>query len=272
MTAVAGVFGSPIKQSKSPIIHHHFAQQFALPLHYGKQLSEPETFEADLARFFSGTNVVGANVTMPFKEQAFAWVDELSVQAARSGAVNTIINNKEEGKFVGANTDGLGLIADLRFHEVDLRGKRLLLIGAGGAAKGAISALVDSGIHSAAVYNRSIDRAESLIEQTTVFADCDLSLLTNDCKAFDVVINATSLSLTNQVPSVPNSIVGPSTVIYDMVYSDEPTTFMQWGEQLGCAKTIDGLGMLVEQAALSFEYWFDKKPSTVDIREQLRKG
>ena len=272
MTAIAGVFGNPIEQSKSPIIHQQFAQQFGIALEYSKQYSELAIFKDDLDIFFQQTNAIGANVTMPFKELAFEWVDELSTQASLSGAVNTIIKKPSDDKYIGANTDGLGLVADFAFHGVDLHNKTVLLIGAGGAAKGALPAILNAGVSAATIYNRSVEKAEALIEQAKAYSTCELQLLTRQSHAFDVIINATSLSLNNELPNVSSSVFGPQSIVYDMVYRDTPTSFLQWAQQEGCAQAIDGLGMLVEQAAVSFNYWFDKQPDTNSIRQLLRKG
>jgi shikimate dehydrogenase len=206
---------------------------------------------------------------MPFKHDALQWVGELSSQAKRAGAVNTIIRDGK--KFIGDNTDGYGLVADLQNHKVALLNAKVLLIGAGGAAKGALPALIDAGIKSVTVYNRSINKAEELVSYTNSYAPQKASLYELGNTSFDIVINATSLSLQADLPNLPDSIFANKPAVYDMVYLPQPTVFMQKAQQLGCTNVIDGLGMLVNQAARSFYLWFDKKPNCDPVYEYLRE-
>lgn len=270
MTYHAAVFGNPIAQSKSPLIHHNFAKQFGIDLVYVKQQSEMSQFEDDLKRFFTQKNSIGVNVTAPFKENAFNWVSEHTDFAARAGAVNTIIRKPNTDTFIGANSDGLGLIADLAHHQLDLADKSVLLIGAGGAAKGALPAIVGAGVKHISIYNRTKSKAESLIKETQEYASCDLLASIDETKVYDLIINASSASLTQQVPDVPAAIFTNRTVAYDMAYSDKLTPFCQLATDSGCKHALDGLGMLVEQAAVSFECWFNERPKTDDIRKLLR--
>lgn len=271
--ALACVFGNPIEQSKSPVIHGLFAKEFGIDLEYSKQLAKPDGFDAAANLFFENTRAIGANVTMPFKLAAYNWVDELSMQAKRAGAVNTIIRTPEG--FTGDNTDGIGLVNDLLSHDVELKGAKVLLIGAGGAAKGAVPALVDAGIQTLYLYNRSSERAEALAEHINNFAPGLVSLYRDGDTHFDVVINATSLSLNNSLPELPVKIFKNHPAVYDMVYQAQTdtgsTVFLDHAIQHGCTKTIDGLGMLIGQAAHSFYLWFGQKPNTTKVFKHLRQ-
>lgn len=271
-TNVACVFGNPIAQSKSPIIHQNFAQQFDISLEYLKQLGSIDDFENELTSFFSQDNAIGANVTMPFKERAFAWAQEHTLQAARAGAVNTLIRKPNSTTLIGANTDGDGLVADLLFQNIALKGMSILLMGAGGAAKGVLPAIVAAGVSDVSIYNRTVARAESLADQASTYSPCPVTVYVDQLNKFDVVINATASSLSDELPDVPSSIFNRNAVAYDMVYLNHKTSFLKFAEQAGAATCSDGLGMLVEQAAVSFNYWFDQKPDTAAIRHILRSA
>lgn len=246
-----------------------FAAEFGLPLVYTKRLVPHDGFADSATEFFSNKNSIGANVTMPFKHDALKWVDCLSSQAKRAGAVNTIIREGE--RFIGDNTDGYGVVADLQNHKVVLTNAKILIIGAGGAAQGALPALIDAGIKSVAVYNRSADKAEELVKYTNTFAGQKASLYNESLTIFDVIINATSLSLHANLPDIPDTIFANNPAVYDMVYLPQPTVFMQKAQQLGCTNVIDGLGMLVHQAAHSFYLWFNKKPNCEPVYAYLRE-
>ncbi len=252
-----------------------FAKQFGLSLDYQKRLAPIDGFVQSANEFFANKHCIGANVTMPFKLDALNWVDELSVQAARAGAVNTII--RQQDKFVGDNTDGIGLVMDLQNHLVNLAGAKVLIIGAGGAAKGALPALIEANIESVCIYNRSIVKADKLVAETNAYTPDKAytfgSLQTKGSQAmqeFDVIINATSLSLSANLPSLPDSIFNHHPAVYDMVYLSQPTQFLNKAATLGCDTCIDGLGMLVNQAAHSFFLWFGHKPDTQPVYEYLR--
>lgn len=264
----ACVFGNPIEQSKSPIIHGMFAEQFDIPLDYAKRFAQPDAFIESATRFFEQEHCIGANVTMPFKHDAWQWVNELSDQAKQAGAVNTII--KKDDIYIGDNTDGYGLVTDLLAHNVTLEGARLLLIGAGGAAKGALPALVDAGISHVHIYNRSQDKAEELVSHTNAYKQGVASLYVTQEGVYDVIVNATSLSLKGQLPALPSTIFENQPAVYDMVYLSKPSAFLQQAQGAGCVTCIDGLGMLVHQAARSFYLWFDKQPNTTPVYQYLR--
>ncbi len=264
----ACVFGNPVEQSKSPFIHETFAKQCDVDFEYVKQSPEIKNFLNSASEFLSAAQVVGANITVPFKEQAFSFVDELSLQAKRAGAVNTFI--KKDGKVIGENTDGIGLVQDLRRNGVILKDARVLLIGAGGAAKGALPALIDAEVGAVQIYNRTENRAKDLVEYAESYCAEKLSLYDGVSK-YDLIINATTLSLSAKLPALPDSIYANSPVCYDMVYLNKPTVFMTHAESLGCL-CIDGLGMLVGQAAESFYYWFDKRPDVEPVLRLLRSA
>ncbi|MFC4698818.1 shikimate dehydrogenase [Glaciecola siphonariae] len=273
MTPKACVFGNPIAQSKSPIIHQHFASQQGIALLYEKRCPEVAAFESELTAFFASEETVGANVTAPFKERALVWASDLSEQARRAGAVNTLI--KHVNGITGDNTDGVGIVADLAFHGFDINDKNVLMIGAGGAARGALPAIVDAGAASLTVYNRTRERASALIEHAGSYVDetaCNLRVFSKGMNEFDLIINATTLSLQGQLPELPSTIYADATLAYDMVYLDKDTVFMDAALNAGCTKVVDGLGMLLEQAAFSFEHWFGVKPNTDELREKLRQN
>ncbi|WP_371195365.1 shikimate dehydrogenase [Glaciecola sp. SC05] len=265
---VACVFGNPIEQSKSPIIHELFAKQFDIALNYQKRLADVDAFSLSADAFFANPLAIGANVTMPFKDDALKWVDTLSKQARRAGAVNTII--RSEAGFIGDNSDGIGLTNDLRNHKVELLGANLLVIGAGGAAKGALPALIDAGVAGISLYNRSQSKALELIEHSNGYSFGLVKPYKAGKEVFDLVINATSLSLSDQLPEIPDTVFYGNPSVYDMVYKNQETVFLQHARSLGCVNSIDGLGMLIEQAAHSFYLWFGLKPNTAPVFKYLR--
>ena len=264
----ATVFGNPIEQSKSPVIHSMFAKQFDIPLEYSKTQANAGEFTQAVSGFFNDLQAVGANVTMPFKDDALNWVDELSAVAQRAGAVNTIIRKGE--RFIGDNTDGYGLVSDLLAHNVVLKGANVLLIGAGGAAKGALPALVGAEIAQVDIYNRSEGKAGDLVSYTNSYKHNVARMYKQNNGPYSVIVNATSLSLQGQVPALEHNIFAHNPAVYDMVYLNEPSVFLKLAQQHECTTTIDGLGMLVHQAAKSFELWFDKTPDTQPVYQHLR--
>ena len=210
----------------------------------------------------------GANVTVPFKEEALKIADELSERARLAGAVNTLTFN--HGKIYGDNTDGEGLVQDLLRNNVQLENSRILLLGAGGAAKGVILPLLAQNPESIVIANRTVSKAEALIEQ---FNDIRLAACGFEQtleKNYDVIINATSASLSGKLPAISPSTIRDKTVCYDMVYGKELTPFLVWAKAQGAAKVIDGVGMLVGQAAESFTIWRGVKPEVNTVIEQLK--
>ena len=261
------VFGNPIKQSRSPYIHQQFAQATNQQLSYQAELVPLTRFAARIEEFVNSGGK-GANITVPFKEQAKELCDELSERARLAGAVNTL--SFSQGKTIGDNTDGLGMVQDLLDHGVVLKGAKVLLLGAGGAARGVILPLLEQGVEKIVIANRTQSKAELLCNQ---FDDNSLSHSSyqeagNAC--YDVIINATSASLSGSVPAISESAIAENTVCYDMVYRKEMTPFLVWAKNAGADLVIDGLGMLVGQAAESFAIWRGVRPEVAPVLEQLR--
>lgn len=269
------VFGHPIGHSKSPFIHSQFAALTQQSLTYEAILAPIDGFEASIRSFFSRGGK-GANVTVPFKEQAVALCDSLSAEAALAGAVNTL-SLLADGSIRGDNTDGLGLVADLVCHLGSLQHKRVLLVGAGGAARGCLLPLLNAGVGLLVITNRTQSKAKDLVD---IFSQVEEGIYKDRLQAlsmpelteeFDLVINSTSASLAGELPPLPDSIIGRATVCYDMMYGAKPTAFNQWALQQGAAKVIDGLGMLVGQAAKSFALWRTVEPDTTVVLNLLRE-
>ncbi|MCH1926522.1 shikimate dehydrogenase [Shewanella sp. C32] len=261
------VMGNPIAHSKSPEIHRAFAAQTQQALNYQTLLVPLEAFADTAKQFFAAAQAKGANVTVPFKEQAFALCDELSERAQLAGAVNTLIK-LDNGKLRGDNTDGLGLVSDLQAH-VDLHGAKVLLLGAGGAAKGCLLPLLEAGVASIDIFNRTYAKAQQLAAVAP--ATCQACESESLAQGYDVVINSTSASLNGQLPDVPGSIIAAHTLCYDMMYGKEITAFNQWAQAQGAKQVIDGLGMLVGQAAHSFNLWRGVLPAVTPVLQQLRQ-
>ncbi len=265
------VFGNPIGQSKSPWIHGQFAKQTDQALEYIAQLVELDAFEEQVHSFFASGGA-GLNITVPFKERAWALADNLSDVAKLTGAVNTLYLNSA-GKLCGDNTDGHGLLRDLtNNHGASLTNRSVLLLGAGGAIKGIVPALLAQRPASLSIANRTVDKAKQIAkiyaEQTSiaVFAYNDLPKT-----PYDFVINGTSLGLTGGLPPIPVEIVSAHTWCYDMIYGQGNTVFQQWSAEQGAEKALDGLGMLVEQAAEAFKIWRKCEPETAAVIQQLRQ-
>lgn len=269
------VIGNPIKHSKSPIIHAMFAQQTNDAMSYNAILSPLDGF-VNRVKEFQQQGGKGLNITVPFKEQAWELADELSDYARSSGAVNTFMFN-QDGSIYGANTDGIGLVRDLSQHyQIDLAQKRVLLLGAGGSAKGVVQPLLEAGIEALIIANRTEQRAETL---ATDFADCAKELGCemqggnyNDLhkqRPFDLIINATAASLQGIMPPMPASCLHDQSACYDLMYGNKPTAFESWCENNGAALVMNGLGMLVEQAAESYSIWRGRLPETKPVLENL---
>ena len=261
------VFGNPIKQSRSPYIHQSFATTTNQELNYQSQLAEPDEFATAVLQFIANGGK-GANVTAPFKEQALVLSDEVTERARLAGAVNTL--TFDNGKIYGDNTDGEGLVQDLLRNKVQLANSNILLLGAGGAAKGVILPLLAQHPSSIVIANRTLSKAQALIEQ---FNDSRLSVCgfeQTSAKTYDLIINATSASLSGKLPTISSSLITENTVCYDMVYGKALTPFLAWAKAQGASKVIDGLGMLVGQAAESFRVWRGVKPEVETVIEQLQ--
>lgn len=264
------VVGNPIAHSKSPRIHRLFALQTAQDIQYDRLLAPLDGFGETLAQFFSNGGC-GANVTVPFKQEASSFVHKRSARAHLAGAVNTIAR-LSSGDLEGDNTDGAGLLRDLQNnHGIALKGARIALIGAGGAARGVAGPLLEAGAAHVVVANRNPARARQLVDAFAGIGSIRSCGLEDLPVAVDVVINATASSLTGAPLRLPSHCVGPHTICYDMMYASEPTPFMNWGREQGAARQFDGLGMLVEQAAEAFRIWRHKTPETAAVIAQLRE-
>jgi shikimate dehydrogenase len=261
------VFGNPIKQSRSPIIHQSFAQQTQQQLNYQSEYVALDQFEKKIDAFMK-SGAKGANITSPFKEQAMALCDHLTERAELAGAVNTL--SFANGKIFGDNTDGEGLVQDLLNHNVSLKNSRILLLGAGGASKGVVLPLLAQAPQVIVIANRTVSKAEALIKKFKNDKLFATGLDTLGKAKFDLIINATSASLTGTIPPIPTELVA-NTHCYDMVYGKELTPFLAWAKVNGATKVIDGLGMLVGQAAESFRIWRNVLPEAAPVLNKLRK-
>lgn len=267
------VIGNPIAHSKSPAIHAQFAQQTGERIAYDRLLAPVDGFVAAVREFISQGGR-GMNVTVPFKLDAHALADRLSPRAAAAGAVNTL-RFDADGIF-GDNTDGFGLVRDIEANlGVPLAGARVLLLGAGGAARGTVLPMLERGPRELAIVNRTAAKADALVAQ---FADaaraagCALTgggPRTIEPRAYDVIVNATAGSLDAALPECDDLAFGSNTLAYDMMYGAQPTVFMRHALSLG-ARAADGLGMLVEQAAESFYVWRGVRPDSAPVLATLR--
>ena len=268
------VIGNPIEHSRSPMIHQAFARQLDIDLSYEKLWAPIDGFEEAVTAFREAGGR-GMNVTVPFKLEAFDLAGRHSERAERALAANTLVFPESADEPIFAdNTDGVGLVNDLAFHGLKPAGKRILILGAGGATRGVLSPLLAQQPREILIANRNPERAYGLVEEfSDETGECRLSgcpLAGIEESLFDLIINATPASLSAQLPPLPDGLVGARTLAYDMAYGAEATVFMQWAEERG-AKALDGLGMLVEQAAESFALWHGKRPATAPVREMLRE-
>jgi shikimate dehydrogenase len=264
------LFGHPVAHSLSPRIHAAFAKQAGVAMHYATVDATPEGF-ANLLRAFTIGGGAGANITLPHKTAALALCHVVSARAQRCGAVNTLVR-KGDG-WHGDNTDGAGLVRDLTGREQhDLRERRTLLLGAGGAAAGVAPALIDAGIGDLYIVNRSPERADALADVLGMPGRVhsrywkDLRSLGN----FDLIVNATSAARSHERLELPFSIAYRNTLAVDLGYGDAAVDFLAWARSAHCNDAIDGLGMLVEQAAESFQIWHGVRPQTDPVYELLR--
>lgn len=264
------VAGNPVSHSKSPEIHRLFAEQTGELITYEKIHIEPNTFINDVKDFFEAGGK-GLNITAPFKVDAYNFVTHHTKFAKNAGAVNTIIP-QGNNNFLGANTDGIGLLRDLKKKlRLQISGKKVLIIGAGGATQGIIEPLLLEQPHELIIANRTLEKAAALVE---IFADigsirgCGLDQIPKS--SYDLILHATSASVNCQDIELPREIISSHSCCYDLTYSDSDTPFMQWGRENGALTVVDGLGMLIEQAAESFYLWRDKRPDTSMVYNNLR--
>ncbi len=261
------VFGCPIKHSKSPRIHQLFAQQTDQSLDYSAQEVPAEQFIEAVKAFFAKGGK-GLNCTIPLKELAWAFADLKTERAQLAKAVNTLAV-QVDGSILGDNTDGIGLIKDLtENHQVNLVKSKVLILGAGGASRGIIKPILDQQVDSIVIANRTEVKAVELAAEFMHLGSvqgCGFSDLEH--QQFDVIINATSTSLTGELPPLPNNVLREKGICYDLAYALEPTRFVTWGLDNGALKSLDGLGMLIEQAAEAFYIWRDVRPKTQPVIE-----
>ncbi|VVE82305.1 shikimate dehydrogenase [Pandoraea sputorum] len=267
------VIGHPVEHSQSPFIHAEFARETGQRLVYDRLLAPLDAFAATV-RTFIEQGARGANVTVPFKLEAHALADRLTERAQAAGAVNTLVFDAQG--ITGDNTDGVGLVRDIEGPlGVTLAGRRVLLLGAGGASRGAMLPLIEAEPASLFVANRTAARADELVARfAAAAARHNVALGGGGWDAvpagFDVVINATAGSLQGEVPPLPAGVYAAGSLAYDMMYGAKPTVFMTHALASGAAKASDGLGMLVEQAAEAFAVWRGVRPSTDVVRAALR--
>ncbi|HRP72801.1 MAG TPA: shikimate dehydrogenase [Luteimonas sp.] len=270
MSRQFAVFGHPVAQSLSPRIHATFARQAGIDLRYDVIDATLEGFGEALAAF-AAAGGVGANVTLPLKEAAFALCATSTDRARRAGAVNTLA--RLDGQWHGDNTDGAGLVRDLtQRHRLDLRQRRTLLIGAGGAARGIAPALLDAGIGDLFIVNRTPERADALADSLGQPGRVHPRYF-DDLPAigeFGLLVNATSAARGGELPRLPASLLGPRSAAVDLSYGEASIPFLAWARARGARDAIDGLGMLVEQAAESFALWHGARPHTDEVYEELR--
>lgn len=280
MTDRYAVFGNPIEHSRSPQIHQLFAEQTGQDIHYDKQLVKTDQFHETAKAFFDAGGK-GLNITVPFKQDACEFADKLTPRAALAAAVNTLIA-EADGSIVGDNTDGCGLIRDIRNNmQWPIAGKKVLVLGAGGAVRGILGPLLAEQPAQIDIVNRTASKATELAElirQSQQDADKQASTriqgggydsLPNE--AVDLIINGTSASLSGELPSLHNKLVHHQTCCYDMMYSASNTPFIDWALQCQCSHRSDGLGMLVEQAAESFYLWRKQRPKTQPVIQAIRQ-
>lgn len=265
------VIGYPVKQSWSPFIHGMFAKQTGQNLTYTRMEVRPEHLETEVAHFFE-TGGKGMNVTVPHKQAVCLLARYRTPRAEIAGAVNTLAIQPDG--ILGDNTDGAGLVADLtRNLGLALENTRILLLGAGGAARGVMGPLLAAGPDYLEVANRNTERAAQLVDEFRTLGNlraCSFADISTD--AFDLILNATSASLQEAVPPIPTSAVAPSTLCYDMAYGKGDTAFTRWAKENGAGRAATGWGMLVEQAAEAFELWRGIKPDTKPVLEAIQQG
>ncbi|MBY0268791.1 MAG: shikimate dehydrogenase [Burkholderiales bacterium] len=266
------VIGNPVAHSQSPLIHAEFARQTGQDMVYERLLAPLDGFKETVQKFFSAGGK-GLNVTVPFKHDAWALADVHRGDAPDAQAVNTL--KSENGKLAGYNTDGIGLVTDIKQNlGFQIAGKRVLLLGAGGASHGVMFPLLREQAQTLVVANRTLEKAQTLVRSVdkrtgAVATSLDAVPYADLANSqFDIVINATSAGLSGEMPPLPGGVFAPGALAYDMVYGRD-TPFMIFARNAG-ARAVDGLGMLVEQAAESFLIWRGVRPRTAAVIQKLR--
>ncbi len=261
--------GYPVSHSRSPVIHRLFAVQTGENLQYELLEVAPDKLESAI-RQFARTGGKGLNITLPHKSEVTRFVDNMSERASNAGAVNTLVFR--DGEIFGDNTDGVGLLLDLQSNlGLTLEGANILILGAGGATRGIISPLLDAGPESLMIANRTISRAQALVEHFSSEGPVSACRFDNvrTPPVYDLVINATSAGLTGETPPYPEDAISEDTVCYDLSYSMKTTPFSSWAKEHGAARSVMGWGMLVEQAAESFQLWRGVRPDTAAVLKQI---
>ena len=266
-----GVFGHPVAHSLSPFIHGIFARDCGEQVSYRAYDVAPEEFEERVKEFFASSGR-GLNITLPHKIAAVEVAQELTARAAHAAAVNTL-TLQDDGMVLGDNTDGAGLVRDLCDNlGLVVTQRRVLILGAGGSTRGVLAPLLGLEPAIVVIANRTPERAEAL---AAAFADLGVTQGVGFAYVgetpFDLIINATSASLSGDIPPIPAGAIGPETVCYDLAYGRSAMAFVRWAQQAGCARAVQGLGMLVEQAAESFQLWRGVRPETAHVLAALKE-
>lgn len=260
------VIGQPVAHSRSPAIHERFAQATGQVIRYERLPAPSDDFAAAIGAFFDDGGR-GANVTLPFKAEAAGYADELAERARVAGAANTLIRNADN-RIVADNTDGIGLVRDIANRlGASISNADILILGAGGAVRGAVPALLAEAPARITIANRTLAKAEAIVEAVGGRVEATTPEALD--RSFDIVINAVSAGLSGDMPSLPEIVIGPQTSAYDMIYADTVTPFIQWASARHAARVCDGFGMLVEQAAESFYIWRGIRPDTAPIISAL---
>ncbi len=271
MTDQYAVIGHPISHSKSPKIHHAFAKQTVQSIEYRAIDIYPDDVAGQIQQLHDAMKLKGLNVTVPYKETMWSLIDDLSERAQRAGAVNTVVIS-ENGHLFGDNTDGVGLCRDLLDnHQLQVSGKRILLLGAGGASRGVIEPLLALNPDSLFIANRTSQKAVDLARDFRDLGTISGGGWQDISGQFDLLINASAASLHGEVPPISPGTIADGAACYDLMYGDKDTAFVQWAKQHDVQQAFDGLGMLVEQAAEAFYIWRNVRPDSQAVIDMLRQ-
>lgn len=265
------VIGNPISHSLSPLIHRLFAAQTGQELDYTTYQCPTDAFAEHAAAFFADGGR-GCNVTVPFKQDAANFATKLTPRAELAGAVNTL-KPLDDGPILGDNTDGAGLVQDLRLHGISCKGQHVLLVGAGGAARGVLLPLLEQQPAQITITNRTFAKAQALAELFSPYGAIQAVPMEQlEHVQPQLIINATSASLQGQRAALPGALIQERTVVYDMMYGAQDTAFISWAREQGAHFCLDGLGMLVAQAAESFALWRGIRPGGRAVLAELRRN